>query len=68
MLRNLVLELFHSPTIYRDENKARKHNRAVGVRLKKDKIETNRWEPTQQKTLLPVRQWSNYRPLGKSVD
>jgi len=45
----------------------------LGQDPEKDKFETSRWEPTQQKTLLPVdrainRQRSDFRPLGKGVD
>ena len=45
----------------------------LGQDPEKDKFETSRWEPTQQKILLLVdwavdRQRSNFRPLGKAVD
>ena len=39
----------------------------------KDKIETSRWEPTEQEILLSVdraldRQRSDFRPLGEAAD
>ena len=38
----------------------------LGQDLTKDKTESSRWEPSQQKFLLPVdRQRSDFRPLEK---